>query len=103
MARSPADYEICLRRTIGTALHETGHMFGIPHCIAYECCMNGSNHLAEKDARPLDFCPECTAKLWWTCGIREPSRRYAALADAATRLELRDAEGWGKLRTLFDK
>jgi hypothetical protein len=32
-----------LRRTLKTALHETGHMLGIPHCIAFECGMNGSN------------------------------------------------------------
>lgn len=78
-------------------------MLGIPHCVAYECCMNGSNHLAEKDARPLEFCPECTAKLWWTCRIRDPSHRYAALSAAAGRLEFHDANGWGKLSDLFKR
>src|SRR5205814_332705 len=52
-----------LRRTLQTAVHELSHMLGIEHCIAYECLMNGSNHQAEKDARPLWLCPLCLAKL----------------------------------------
>lgn len=35
---SEAAYRLCLRRTLKTAVHETGHMLGIPHCSAYECC-----------------------------------------------------------------
>jgi archaemetzincin len=27
--------------------------------------MNGSNHQAERDARPLHLCPVCLRKLWW--------------------------------------
>ena len=33
------DYAQTLRRTLATATHETGHMLGIPHCIAFECGM----------------------------------------------------------------
>ena len=36
-------YTLCLRRTLKTATHETGHMLGIAHCTAYACGMNGSN------------------------------------------------------------
>ena len=61
-----------------TATHETGHMFGIRHCIAYECGMNGSNHSDERDRQPLEFCPECQPKLWWTCGL-DPLERSRAL------------------------
>ena len=43
--------------------HETGHMFGILHCVYYACLMNGSNHLAELDAQPLHLCPVCLRKL----------------------------------------
>ncbi len=49
-------------------------MFGIRHCIAYECGMNGSNHEGERDRQPLEFCPECQAKLWWTTKI-DPVKR----------------------------
>ena len=61
---------LCALRTAQTATHETGHMFGIRHCIAYECGMNGSNHAEERDRQPLEFCPECQAKLWWTLAPR---------------------------------
>lgn len=43
--------------------HETGHMFGLLHCVYYACLMNGSNHLAELDAVPLHLCPVCLRKL----------------------------------------
>jgi archaemetzincin len=78
--KSPADQALFLRRTLKTAVHETGHMLGFPHCIAYECGMNGSNHLAESDRQPIEFCPECVAKLWWTCGA-DPKRRLASLIE----------------------
>lgn len=52
-------------RTIKVAAHETGHMFGMLHCTAFECAMCGSNHLDEADRQPSWLCPECLAKLAW--------------------------------------
>jgi archaemetzincin len=75
--------KLCALRTTMTSTHETGHMFGIRHCIAYECGMNGSNHSDERDRQPLEFCPECQAKLWWTLGL-DPLERSRAL-EAASR------------------
>ena len=54
-----------LRRTLKIAAHETGHMFSMRHCTKWECLMSGTNHLAETDSRPIDACPECTAKICW--------------------------------------
>ena len=71
-------YALCLRRTIKTATHETGHMLGIAHCTAYACGMNGSNSLMESDRQPLFFCPECVQKVWWSCG-GDPAKRYESL------------------------
>jgi archaemetzincin len=71
-------------RTFKVAVHETGHMIGIAHCTAYECGMNGSNHLEEMDSRPFSFCPECVQKVWWACHA-EPLKRYVSLADFAKR------------------
>ena len=86
-----------LRRILQVAVHETGHMFGIRHCIAYECCMNGSNHLAESDRTPLVFCPECDAKLWWACGLNA-RQRAAALHEFALSHQLEpDATRRGKI------
>lgn len=73
------EFPVCLSRTLKTAVHETGHMLGIWHCTAFECGMNGSNHRAESDARPLGFCPACEMKVWWACRL-DPVPRYERLA-----------------------
>ena len=72
------------RRLLRLALHETGHMYGIKHCIAYECGMNGMNNLAEGDRQVIEFCPECQAKLWWTCDY-PPEKRNARMEDYFAR------------------
>jgi archaemetzincin len=72
-------FRLCLRRTIKTATHETGHMFSIPHCTFYECNMCGSNHRAESDRHPLWLCPVCLAKLCWATKV-DPQKRYEKLA-----------------------
>ena len=61
----PAAKELFLARTLKIAMHETGHMFSMAHCTKYECLMSGTNHLGETDRRPLDTCPECSAKIAW--------------------------------------
>jgi archaemetzincin len=71
-------------------------MFGIRHCIAYQCGMNGSNHADERDSQPLEFCPECQPKLWWTLGL-DPLARSRALEAASRRHGLdRVAEAFAK-------
>jgi archaemetzincin len=92
----PGMRKLCALRTTMTATHETGHMFGIRHCIAYECGMNGSNHAEERDRQPLEFCPECQPKLWWTCGL-DPLERSRALAVVARR------HGFPNLAASFDR
>jgi archaemetzincin len=88
------EYTTCLRRTLNTALHETGHMFGILHCTRYECCMNGSNNRTEADSRPMGFCPEDEMKIWWACQV-EPVARYDRLAAFASAHGLDDlARSW---------
>ncbi|HKP70935.1 MAG TPA: archaemetzincin [Pyrinomonadaceae bacterium] len=76
--------ELLLARTLKIAMHETGHMFSMTHCTKYECLMSGTNHLAETDRRPLDTCPECSAKIAW-------AMKYP-LFDRYKRL----AEFWGR-------
>jgi len=71
---------LCLRRTLKTATHETGHMFSMQHCIAWECNMCGSNNRAESDRHPLWLCPQCLAKLCWATSA-DPIRRYRRLAE----------------------
>jgi len=35
------------RRACHVIVHEIGHMFGIWHCVYYECTMNGFNSATE--------------------------------------------------------
>lgn len=93
---APDEQQFCLTRTIKTASHELGHMLGIKHCTAYECAMNGSNHQAESDSRPLAFCPECSGKVWWACRA-DPRKQTAALLEFAEQHNLpQAAEFWRK-------
>ena len=71
-------FRLCLRRTIKTATHETGHMFSMMHCTMYECNMCGSNHRAESDRHPLALCPHCLAKLCHATGA-DPQKRFEKL------------------------
>jgi archaemetzincin len=64
-----SDFLFCLRRSLTTATHETGHILGMRHCTAYSCLMNGSNHQEEKDRRPMHLCPVCLRKLSWNLSI----------------------------------
>lgn len=74
-----ADLHAFLLRTIKIATHETGHMFSMHHCIAWNCVMSGTNHLGETDSHPIDACPECMAKVCWFSHVT-PADRYKKLA-----------------------
>jgi archaemetzincin len=86
---SGAAFRLCLVRTLKTASHETGHMFSMLHCTAYECNMCGSNHRAESDRRPLYLCPECAAKVCWATRT-EPVSRCRKLRQFARKNGLAD-------------
>ncbi len=91
------------RRLFKIALHETGHTLGIMHCIAYECCMNGSNGLEELDSNPIWLCPECVQKVWWACSA-DPAQRYRRLADFAAKNHLDVEEDfWNRSRDRLDE
>jgi len=65
--RRGKDYEkLLLWRSCKVLAHETGHMFGLTHCVYFQCALNGSNHLNESDARPMHLCPVCLRKLQYS-------------------------------------
>ena len=72
--------KLMLRRSSKVLAHEACHMFGIEHCVWFHCLMNGSNHLAESDARPLHLCPVDLRKLQWSIGF-DVVGRYRRLLD----------------------
>lgn len=85
-----------LRRTLHLSAHETGHMFSLDHCIFYECCMNGANHLREMDGQPLWLCPHCQAKVVYATGA-DPSKQLAELTAFAEANGLApEADFWRK-------
>lgn len=83
---------LCLRRTLKTGTHETGHMFSIKHCTAYECGMCGCNHREESDRRPLWFCTECMAKVCWATRVMPVPRFRKLSAFCATYGLKKEAE-----------
>ncbi|GAB5440852.1 MAG: hypothetical protein Fues2KO_12010 [Fuerstiella sp.] len=84
------EFAECLKRTIGTATHETGHMLSMRHCIFFNCNMSGSGSLAEADRHPLYLCPECLPKLHWATRC-DPIHRFRKLADFCSRHNLHDS------------
>lgn len=64
------DYrQLLSMRSCKVLVHEISHMFSLVHCTFYHCLMNGSNHLAESDARPIHLCPVCLRKLQYSVGF----------------------------------
>lgn len=71
---------LILLRSCKILAHETGHMFGMAHCIAYQCNMNGCNSLEENDAQPIHLCPVCLKKLQHAVGF-DIKNRYKGLGE----------------------
>jgi archaemetzincin len=85
-----SDCAKAVRRSVQLLSHETGHVFSLPHCVRYECVMNGSNSLTETDRAPVELCPDCLRKLAYTLKF-DPVQRYRRLAAFFTGHHL-DAE-----------
>ncbi|HEX9160219.1 MAG TPA: archaemetzincin [Thermoanaerobaculia bacterium] len=93
-ARYGADSpQVTLRRSCKVLTHETGHMFGVAHCIWFRCIMNGSNHLAESDARPMHLCPVDLRKLQWSIGF-DVVERYRRLREVCREAHFDDEVQW---------
>lgn len=50
-------------RVFKEAVHELGHIFGLPHCENPECIMRFSNSIGDTDRKGPGFCDRCRAKL----------------------------------------
>jgi archaemetzincin len=85
----------CLRRTLSTGAHETGHVLTMKHCTAYSCLMNGSNSQEESDRKPLHPCPVCLRKLCWNLQV-EPVPHLRRLAGFCAGQGLGEAEWYAR-------
>ena len=45
------------------AVHELGHVFGLPHCPDQRCVMHFSNSISDTDLKGWRFCGRCRARL----------------------------------------
>ena len=86
-----------VRRALNVMAHETGHMFGLSHCVYFACLMNGSNHLEETDRRPMHPCPVCLKKLWWSIRF-DVAARFRALEAFYARVRFDDEAAWAHAR-----
>lgn len=78
-AARPEDFHsLMVKRCCSTMAHELTHMFGVQHCISYQCLMNGSNSVEEADRQPLHLCPVDLRKLHSSVGF-DVIKRYEAL------------------------
>ena len=97
----PADWKMqLLRRVSWTLVHEISHMFGLSHCVFFECVVAGSNHQAEADRRPLHPCPVCARKLHFATDF-DPAAREAALAATLRKLGIDDEAAWSERRAAW--
>jgi archaemetzincin len=95
---------LVLRRSCKVLAHETAHVFGLAHCIYFNCLMKGSNRLAESDRRPLHLCPVCLRKLDWSIGF-DVVERYAFLERVTREARFMDEAEWlsRQLKRLSDE
>lgn len=85
--------EQMLARSCKVLAHETGHMFGVRHCIYFDCTMNGSNNLRESDQQSIHLCPSCLRKMHSSIRF-DPLKRYGALAEFYAKHDLDDEAEW---------
>jgi archaemetzincin len=72
-------------------------MFGVTHCIYFNCLLNGSNHLDEADRRPMDICPVDLRKLQFSVGF-DVTKRYEELTRFYEEVGFDDEARWTKSR-----
>ena len=97
------DYEkTLLRRSCKVLVHETGHMFGLMHCVYFRCVLNGSNHLKESNSRPVHLCPVCLHKLQYSTGL-DVVKRYGRLFHFYRKSGFEDEAIWvaGRLQWIL--
>lgn len=86
-----------LQRSLWTLAHETGHMFGISHCVYYDCLMAGSNSQEESDRAAKRLCPVCLRKLQSSAGFNMVTR-YEKLAKFYDGQKMATESAWIRRR-----
>lgn len=94
----PAGWQrTALLRSCKVLGHEGSHIFGIPHCTAFHCLVNGSNSLEETDLLPPDLCPIDLHKLHASIGF-DVMQRYRELLVFAEQEGFEEEAAWFRRR-----
>lgn len=59
----PEKKSLLLARAVKEAIHETGHTFGLTHCLDNVCPMSLSNTTWQVDRKGGEFCDKCSLRL----------------------------------------
>ncbi len=59
----PEDKALFVERTLKEAVHEIGHVLGLPHCPNPKCVMHFSNSIEDTDRKSYYFCESCYLKV----------------------------------------
>ncbi|ETO10330.1 archaemetzincin-2-like protein, partial [Reticulomyxa filosa] len=65
-AMDQKEWRMFVRRIVKVTTHEIGHLFGLAHCPFFKCGMNQSWSQEESDSKPLQFCPVCLNKVYFS-------------------------------------
>ncbi len=84
---------VVLQRSCKLLVHELAHLLGVGHCIWYNCCMNGSGHLAEDFKQSMFLCPVDLNKLQTMCGF-DVVNRYKKMAEYFMKHGLEEEKQW---------
>jgi len=85
--------KLMLQRSCRLLVHEIGHLLGLDHCIWFQCCMNGSGHLAEDFSQPMSLCPVDLHKLQALCGFNV-LERYSKLLAFYKKHSFKEEQDW---------
>ena len=91
---------LMLQRSCKLLVHEISHLLGVAHCVHFECCMNGSGHLAEDFRQPMHLCPVDLRKIQRLCGF-DVIQRYKSLLDFYISHRFDSEADWVQKRLQF--
>jgi archaemetzincin len=81
-----------LTRALRVVVHETGHMFGLRHCVEFACLMNATEGLEDLDALPLDLCPVCLRELQQATNLDVEQSSRSSSTSTPTPANMRSVE-----------
>ncbi|KAL8580285.1 hypothetical protein ACOMHN_061526 [Nucella lapillus] len=91
-----ADWEksrLMIQRPCKLVVHEILHLLGVDHCVFYDCCVNGSEHLEEDFRQPMHLCPVDLRKLHTLVGF-DVCEQYSSLRHFYVKHGLMDEARW---------